>query len=119
VEAILLARPPNSTRGVEMGLGDLLGRIFGSTSATPPDAPKLSGTSESVLGSSVQHLPAGERGWITQTEATHLFSDQEPQYAFGELDEAGKARLEQFASRYGCTFSFMPTEGRVYFTRNG
>jgi hypothetical protein len=104
---------------VGMGLGDLLGRIFGSTSATPPDAPKLSGTSESALGSSVQRLPAGERGWITQAEAAHLFSEQEPQYAFDELDEVGKARLEQFAIRYGCTPDFMPVEGRVYFTRTG
>jgi hypothetical protein len=102
-----------------MGLGDILGRIFGSTGATPPDAPKLSGTSESALASSVQRLPAGERGWITQAEAAHLFSVQAPQYAFGELDEAGKARLEQFARQYRCTPSFMPTEGRVYFTRNG
>jgi hypothetical protein len=102
-----------------MGFGDILGRIFGSTAETPPDAPRLSGTGESALGSSVQRLPAGERGWITQAEAARLFSEQEPQYAFGELDEAGKARLEQFASRYGCTPSFMPTEGRVYFTRTG
>jgi hypothetical protein len=102
-----------------MGLGDFLGRVFGSTDAAPPDAPKLSGTSTSALGSSVQRLPAGERGWITQAEAAHLFSDQEPQYAFGELDDAGKARLEQFASQYRCAPSFMPTEGRVYFTRNG
>ena len=99
-----------------MGLGDLLGRIFGSTGATPPDAPKLSGTSESA---SVRLLPAGERGWITQAEAAHLFSEQQSQYAFGELDEVGKARLEQFASQYGCTPSFMPMEGRLYFTRNG
>jgi hypothetical protein len=102
-----------------MGLGDILGRIFGSPGATPHDVPRLSGTSESALGSSVQRLPAGERGWITQAEAAHLFSSQEPQYAFGELDDDGKARLEQFASRYVCTPSFMPTEGRVYFTRNG
>jgi hypothetical protein len=102
-----------------MGLGDVLGRIFGSTSATPPDAPRLSGTSESALGSSLQRLPAGERGWITHAEAAQIFSELEPQYAFGELDEAGKARLEQFASRYGCTPGFMPAEGRVYFTRNG
>jgi hypothetical protein len=102
-----------------MGLGDFLGRIFALSNTTPPNAPKLSGTSESALGSSVQRLPEGERGWITQAEAAHLFSNQDPQYAFGELDEAGKARLEQFASQYRCTPNFMPTEGRVYFTRNG
>jgi hypothetical protein len=101
-----------------MGLGDFLGKIFAASNPTPSDAPKLSGTSESALGSSVQRLPKDERGWITQAEAVHLFSNQDPQYAFGELDEPGKARLEQFASQYRCTPDFMPAEGRLYFTRN-
>jgi hypothetical protein len=101
-----------------MGLRDLLKRIFGSANATPPDAPKLSVTSESALGSSLQSLRAGERGWITLAEAARLFSTEGSQYAFGELDEKGKARLAQFASQYRCTPNFMPTEGRVYFTRD-
>jgi hypothetical protein len=51
-------------------------------------------------------------------EAARLFSTEEPQYAFGEFDEAGKNRLAQFAGQYRCTPNFMPTEGRLYFVRN-
>jgi hypothetical protein len=101
-----------------MGLRDLLKKIFGSANATPPDVTRLSGTSENSLGSSLQSLPAGERGWITLAEAACLFSTEESQYAFGDFDEAGKSRLAQFASQYRCAPNFMPTEGRVYFVRN-
>jgi hypothetical protein len=101
-----------------MGVGDLLRRIFSATSAAPPDAPRLSGTSESALGSSLQSLPAGERGWITFAEAARLFSSEQPQYAFGEMDDAGKLRLEQFSAQHRCSPQFMPVEGRMYFKRN-
>ena len=80
-----------------MGVGDLLRKIFSPANAAPPDAPRLSGTSESALGSSLQGLPAGERGWITFAEAARLFSSEQPQYAFGEMDDAGKLRLGQFS----------------------
>jgi hypothetical protein len=100
-----------------MGLRDLLKKIFGSGNATPPDATRLSGTSENSLGSSLQSLPAGERGWITLAEAARLFSNEESQYAFGDYDEVGKSRLAQFASQYRCAPIFMPTEGRLYFVR--
>jgi len=33
------------------------------------------------------------------TQAAVLFSHQEEQYAFGELDEDGKTKLAQFAAR--------------------
>jgi hypothetical protein len=101
-----------------MGVGDLLRKIFGPANAVPPDAPRLSGTSESALGSSLRSLPAGERGWITFAEAARLFSSEQPQYAFGEMDDAGKLRLGQFSAEHRCSPQFMPTEGRVYFTRN-
>jgi hypothetical protein len=101
-----------------MGLRDLLKKISGSGNATPPDATRLSGMSEKWLGSSLRSLPAGERGWITLAEAARLFSTEEPQYAFGDFDEAGKSRLAQFASQYRCTPNFMTTEGRLYFVRN-
>ena len=101
-----------------MGIGDLLRKIFSPASAAPPDAPRLSGTSESALGSSLQSLPAGERGWITLAEAARLFSGEQPQYAFGEMDDAGKLRLGQFSTQHRCSPQFMPTEGRVYFTRS-
>jgi hypothetical protein len=101
-----------------MGLGDVLKKFFGATNATPPDAPRLSGTSESALASSLQRLLAGERGWITLAEAARLFSAAEPAYAFGEMDDDGKLRLEQFSAGNRCSPQFMPVEGRVYFTRN-
>jgi hypothetical protein len=101
-----------------MSFGDLLKKLFSSASATPADAPRLPATSESALASSLQGLPAGERGWITLADAAHLFSAEEPQYAFGEMDEAGKLRLGQFSAQHRCTLNYMPTEARVYFTRN-
>jgi hypothetical protein len=41
------------------------------------------------------------------------------QYAFGEMDEAGKRNLAEFAaeSEHRCAFDIMPFERRVYFTR--
>jgi len=40
-------------------------------------------------------------------------------YAFGEMDEAGRSNLASFAAQaeHRSSFSFMPVEGRVYFTR--
>ena len=59
-----------------MGVGDLLRKIFSPANGAPPDAPRLSGASESALGSSLRSLPAGERGWITFAEAARLFSSE-------------------------------------------
>ena len=101
-----------------MGVGDLLRKIFNPANAAPSDAPRLPGTSESALGSSLRSLPAAERGWITFAEAARLFSSEQPQYAFGEMDDAGKLRLGQFSAQHRCSPQFMPTEGRVYFTRD-
>ena len=101
-----------------MGVNDLLRKIFSPADAVPPDAPRLSGASESALGASLQSLPVGERGWITLAEAAWLFSSEQPDYAFGEMDDAGKLRLAQFSTQHRCSPQFMPTEGRVYFTRD-
>ena len=101
-----------------MGVGDFLRKMFSPPTAVPPDGPRLSGASESALASSLQSLPAGERGWITFAEAARLFSSDDPQYAFGEMDDAGKLRLGQFSTQHRCSPHFMPTEGRVYFTRD-
>ena len=101
-----------------MGFGDVLKKFFGAAAATPPDAPRLSATNESALASSLQHLLEGERGWITFPEAARLFSAAELAYAFGEMDDPGKLRLEQFSAGQRCSPQFMPVEGRVYFTRN-
>jgi hypothetical protein len=51
------------------------------------------------------------------SEATRLFSNQQSEYAFGEIDEEGKLRIREFASECGCDYQFMPTEGRVYFVK--
>jgi hypothetical protein len=39
--------------------------------------------------------------------------------AFGEMDDAGKRRIGEFAAYliHRSELNFMPTEGRVYFTR--
>jgi hypothetical protein len=100
-----------------MAIGNWLNRMFGAPGATPADLRKLRAASESTLAASVRGLPAGERGWITLAEAAHLFSTADEQYAFGEMDDAGNARLADFAARCRCLPEFMPTEGRVYFRR--
>jgi hypothetical protein len=48
-----------------------------------------------------------------------LFSSMDDQYAFGEMDNAGKTNLAEFAaeSEHRSSFDIMPAEGRVYFTR--
>jgi hypothetical protein len=102
-----------------VGLGDALKKIFGdSTGATPADERQLAGGSEAALGTSLQKLPSGERGWIMMAQAAALFSHEEGQYAFGELDEDGQTRLAQFAAQYRSTPDFRPTEGRIYFKKS-
>jgi hypothetical protein len=91
--------------------------IFGSADVTPADAPRLFATSERAQSSSLKSLPSEGRGWITLSEATRLFSNEAPDYAFGEMDDEGKRRLGEFAAACRCEAQFMPTEGRVYFRR--
>ena len=64
-------------------------------------------------------LSDGERGWIPLAQAALLFSTEDRQYAFGELDDAGKNRLAMFAADHRCTPDFRPTEGRMYFRKYG
>jgi hypothetical protein len=77
----------------------------------------LPATSERALSSSLQNLPLRERGWIRLSEAAHLFSPEEPDYAFGDMDDEGKRALAEFGADCRCEYQFMPTEGRVYFRR--
>jgi hypothetical protein len=67
-----------------------------------------------LLEHSIKMLPYDEPSWITMGEASSLFSPQEDQYAFGEMDEVGKQNLAGFASGVGdrCLFEFMPVERR-------
>jgi len=51
-------------------------------------------------------------------QARTLFSHKDGEYAFGEMDEAGKRNLAAFAELTpGCLFEFMPVEDRVYLIR--
>src|SRR4051812_28143675 len=94
-----------------------LQKIFGSADAIPADVARLTATSERALSSSLNNLRSGERGWITLSEATRFFSNEAPDYAFGEMDDEGKRTLGEFASECHCEVQFMPTEGRVYCRR--
>ena len=100
-----------------MGLWKIIKSAFGTH--TPPDARRLRAATEDTLSASIKALSVGERGWITLSEASALFSPADDQYAFGEMDEVGRTSLAAFAAESGhrCTFDIMPTEARVYFTR--
>ena len=102
-----------------MGFGDALRKIFGSSpDATPADERQLPGGSVAALGASLEKLPRGERGWILMAQAAALFSHEEGQYAFGDMDEEGKTRLAEFAAQHRSTPDFRPTEARLYFKKN-
>jgi hypothetical protein len=100
-----------------MGIWETIKAAFGTH--TPPDARRLSAINEGTLSASIKALPVGECGWIALSEACALFSPMDDQYAFGEMDNAGKTNLAEFAaeSEHRSSFDIMPAEGRVYFTR--
>jgi hypothetical protein len=100
-----------------MGVSDAIKKFFGASTATPADEPRLSGASETTLGRELQGLSSGARAWITMAEAAALFSEEQPNYAFGDFDDAGKTRLAQFAAEHRCAPDFRPMEGRVYFNK--
>jgi hypothetical protein len=101
-----------------MGLWQTIKSLFASGGSAPPDAPKLKAGNESELSVSLKALPDGERGWITLSEARHLFSRMDDQYAFGEMDDVGKFNLGTFAtqSEHRSSVDIMPVKGRVFFT---
>jgi hypothetical protein len=88
-----------------------------SRDATPSSPPQLDASSTSALSEAIRRLRPREEGWIALSDAQRLFSAMEPQYAFGEMDDDGSARIASFAERAGASFSIMPVEGRVYFLR--
>jgi hypothetical protein len=48
-----------------------------------------------------------------------FFTEEQREYAFGELDEEGKLDLASFATEnQRCRFEFMPIEGRLYFVHD-
>lgn len=103
-----------------MRLFDKLKGAFGANIPGPPDALRLRAESVNALAAALMTLRVGQRGWITFREAWRLFSRTSDQdEAFGELDDEGKKRLEEFAAEdsHRSDFAFMPVEGRLYFTR--
>ena len=92
-----------------MGLGRLLGN--------PSPSRRLDASSETALAASIHDLRLEESGWIILKEAKDLFSEMDDQYAFGEMDDQGKRKIESFAAHQKSDVEFMPTEDRVYFTR--
>jgi hypothetical protein len=101
-----------------MRVWDRLKSVF-EGAAEPQPPPKLDASSEAALSRSIRILPLGNRGWITMQEARSLFSPLRDEYAFGEIDERGRAEIARFAAQRGhhSDFDFMPAEDRVYFTR--
>jgi hypothetical protein len=102
-----------------LGLLHKIKAFFGAGVSTPPDVRRLSASSENQLSTSLQALSTGEKGWISLRDAWHLFSQVNEDEAFGEMDVAGKRQLDEFAAypTHRSEISFMPIEGRVYFTR--
>jgi hypothetical protein len=100
----------------------LLGRMFNwaadTRAATPTSPPQLDAGSGSTLAAAVRRLPRQERGWIALGDGQRLFSAMPTQYAFGDMDEQGRAKIESFAGQAGASYSIMPVEGRIYFTRS-
>jgi hypothetical protein len=89
-----------------------------SGASADPSAPReLRGASEGALSQSLRTLASGDRGWIELRDAQRLFSAQDPQYAFGEMDDDGRNRLARFGEQHGVSFDIMPVEGRIYFSR--
>jgi hypothetical protein len=71
-----------------------------------------------LLTASLKFLRDEGPGWITLPEAKRMFSPVSDAYAFGEIDEIGKANLAAFAADHGALqFELMPIEGRLYFMR--
>ena len=103
-----------------MGIWQTIKAALALGTAVPPDARRLNAVDVFALSASLEALLVEERGWITLSEARALFSSMDDdQYAFGEMDEIGRANLAAFAaqSEHLCDFDLMPVERRVYFTR--
>jgi hypothetical protein len=95
----------------------LIRKLFSAAATAPPDATKLDGTTDAAPARSLSALPPDERGWLSLAEAAHLFSAEPAEYAFGELDQVGREKIETFAAQHRTVISFMPLEARVYFAR--
>jgi hypothetical protein len=75
-----------ATTGIKL-MWPWIRKLFGSADAIPAEVARLPATSERALSSSLNNLRSEERGWIALSEAIRLFSNEAPDYAFGEMDE--------------------------------
>src|SRR5580693_9346546 len=98
-----------------MGVWRSIKDLFAPGKPGPADAVKLDGSSKQALARSLNQLVLDERGWISFAEARSLFSTADTQYAFGEMDDDGKANLASFAAAGDQSYDYqlMPVEGRV------
>jgi hypothetical protein len=114
--SIVRLRPTEEGR---MGSWTWWTSLFSQGSPAAPSTRRLDGRSKTLLAASIKALPHETPGWITNKEAKQLFSSMADEYAFGEMDEVGKSNIADFAAQVtpGCSFEFMPVEGRVYFIR--
>ncbi len=102
-----------------MGLWDKIRSVFTAGEDAPPDVRRLDGSAQSALAVSLGGLARGERGWISFAQGRRLFSNKDEQYAFGDMDDEGKAALAAFvaAPSHKAKVDLMPVEGRIYLTR--
>jgi hypothetical protein len=103
------------SRETHMGLMDQL-----KSGVRSPDEPlptrRLDGSTKESLAASIRMIPDEECGWITLKEAAILFSSEDDEYAFREID-GGTQNLAVFVAEESrrCRFGFV--EGQLYFTR--
>jgi hypothetical protein len=86
--------------------------------AMPGSPRQLDASSVPALAATISRLRPGEQGWIALSAGQRLFSAMQADYAFGEMDEAGRTSISAFADRAAASFAIMPVEGRIYFTRS-
>jgi hypothetical protein len=114
-----IQQSPGSREEVHMSLWDWWKSLLSRGSPPAASTRRLDGRSKTLLAASIKALPYETPGWITSKEAKQLFSSMDDEYAFGEMDEVGKANIAGFVAHVTprCSFEFMPVEGRVYFLR--
>ncbi len=95
VATALIVTCPNSGAVSSLNLAPRsLGLFFGSVNGIPADV---------------------ERGWIRLSEAAHLFSPEEPNYAFGIWMTRGSAGLPSSGRIADANFNSCPPEGVCIF----
>ena len=92
------------------------GGLFGIGTEAPQPPPRLDATTEEALGSSLQALLPGERGWITFSDYTRLFATSDAEGP-SEWDEAALAGLGELAASHKCSPRTERNEQRIYFTK--